>query len=142
MARYVIDAPTLLHLVDAGIRVDPGHQLVAPNSIRSEALELLLHDVRAGKRSEAAALNAHERMTGIKVRLLGDRVSRRTAWHLARQHDWHTLRDAEYLAITQLQADALVTVDPSLAATAGDAVTVAAIDDLLAPGQPSSAGSP
>jgi len=25
-------------------------------------------------------------------------------------------------------------VDPSLAATAGDAVTVAAIDDLLAPG--------
>ena len=70
MARYVIDAPTLLHLVDAGIHVDPGHQLVAPNSIRSEALELLLHDVRAGKRSEAAALTAHERMTGIKMRLL------------------------------------------------------------------------
>ena len=134
MARYVIDAPTLLHLVDAGLLVDPGHQLVAPNSIRSEALELLLRDVRAGKRTETAALQAHERMTEIKMRLLGDRVSRRTAWQLARQHDWNALRDAEYLAVTRLQADALVTVDPSLAATARDVVAVAAIDDLLAPG--------
>jgi len=134
MARYVIDAPTLLHLVDAGLHVDPGHQLVAPNSIRSQALELLLHDVRAGKRTEAAALEAHERMTGIKIRLLGDRVSRRTAWQIARQHDWDTLGDAEYLAVTRLQADALVTADPSLATAARDAVAVAAIDDLLAPG--------
>ncbi len=134
MARYVIDAPTLLHLVDAGLHVGPGHQLVAPNSIRSEALELLLHDVRAGKRTEAAALEVHERMTELKMRLLGDRVSRRTAWHLARQHDWDTLRDAEYLALTRLQADALVTVDRHLAAAARDAVAVAAIDDLLAPG--------
>jgi predicted nucleic acid-binding protein len=124
----------LLHLVDAELHVDPGHQLVAPNSIRSEALELLLHDVRAGKRTEAAALAAHERITEIKMRLLGDRVSRRTSWQLARQHDWDTLRDAEYPALTRLQADALVTVDPSLAATAQDAVAVAALDDLLATG--------
>jgi predicted nucleic acid-binding protein len=134
MARYVIDAPTLLHLVDTGLHVDPGHRLVAPNSIRSEALELLLRDVRAGKRTEAAALKAHERMTEIKLRLLGDRVSRRTAWQVARQHDWDTLRDAEYLAVTRLQADALVTVDPRLAVTARGTVAVAALDDLLAPG--------
>jgi predicted nucleic acid-binding protein len=134
MVRYVIDAPTLLHLADAGLRVAPGHQLVAPNSVRSEALELLLHDVRAGKRTEAAALEAHERMTEIKIRLLGDRVSRRTAWKVARQHDWDTLRDAEYLAITRLQADALVTVNPRLAAVAQDTVTVASIDDLLTTG--------
>jgi predicted nucleic acid-binding protein len=134
MARYVIDAPTLLYLADAGLHIDPGHQLVAPNSIRSEALELLLRDVNAGKRAETAALKAHERMTEIKMRLLGDRVSRRTAWQLARQHDWDTLRDAEYLAVTRLQADALVTVDPSLAAIAQDVVAVASIDALLAPG--------
>jgi predicted nucleic acid-binding protein len=134
VARYVIDAPTLLHLVDAGLHVHPGHQLVAPNSIRSEALELLLGDVRAGKRTEAAALEAHERMTGIKMRLLGDRVSRRTAWQVAREHGWSTLRDAEYLAVTRLQADALITVDRSLAAAARDVVEIAAIDDLLGPG--------
>jgi len=134
MTRYVIDAPTLIHLVDAGLRVDPGHQLVAPNSIRSEALELLLRDVRAGNRTEASALQAHERMTEIKLRLLGDRVSRRTAWQVARQHDWDTLRDAEYLALTRLQADALITVDQRLAAAARDSVAISVIDDLLAPG--------
>jgi predicted nucleic acid-binding protein len=133
MARYVIDAPTLVHIVDAGLQVDPGHQLVAPSSIRSEALELLLRDVRAGERTEKAALAAHERMTEIKIRLLGDRVSRKTAWRVAREHDWDTLRDAEYLAVTRLQADALVTVDPELAAVARDVVPLAAVDDLLAP---------
>ena len=134
MARYVIDAPTLLRLIDAGLHVHPSHQLVAPSSIRSEALELLLADVRAGKRTDAAALEAHERMTGLKMRLLSDRVSRRTAWQVARERDWSTLRDAEYLAVTRLQADALVTVDPSLAAAAREVVAVAAIDDLLCAG--------
>jgi predicted nucleic acid-binding protein len=132
VARYVIDAPTLLYLVDAELHVHPDHQLVAPNSIRLAALELLLRDVRAGRRTEAAALEVHEQITEIKMRLLGDRVSRRTAWQLARQHDWDTLRDAEYFAVTRLQADALVTVDPRLAATARDIVAVAAIDDLVA----------
>jgi hypothetical protein len=55
----------------------------------------------------------------MKMRLLGDRVSRRTAWQIARQHDWDTLQDAEYLAVTRLQADALGMVDPRLAAAAG-----------------------
>jgi len=134
MTRYVIDAPTLLHIADAELQIDPGHQLVAPNSIRSEALEVLLGEVRSGKRTEPAALRAHERMTEIRMRLLGDRVSRRRAWQIARQHDWHTLRDAEYLAVTDLQADALITVDPRLAAVARNVVAVAAIGDLLAPG--------
>ena len=133
MARYVIDAPTLLHLVDAGLQVHPSHRLVAPNSIRSEALELLLGDVRAGKRTEASALEAHERMTAIKMRLLGDRVSRRTAWDLAREYDWPTVRDAEYLAVGKLQADALVTVDEGLAATAEGIIPVAPLEVLLAP---------
>ena len=132
MARYVIDAATLLHLVDAELHLDPGHQLVAPGSIRTEALELLLHEVQAGTRTEAAALAAHERLTGTKMRLLSDRVSRRTAWRIARQHDWATLRDAEYLAVTRLQADALITIDPRLAALAGDMVAVGTVNDLLA----------
>lgn len=55
MARYVIDAHTLLHLVDSDQFIDSSHQLVAPNSIRSEALQLLLRDVRAGERDEKAA---------------------------------------------------------------------------------------
>lgn len=134
MARYVIDALTLLYLIDNELHADPNHQLVAPNSIRSEALELLLRDVRSGKRLESAALNAHERITELKMRLLGDRVSRGTAWRLARKHDWDTLRAAEYLAITKLQADALVTVDPGLAALARGVVPVAPVESLLTAG--------
>ncbi|MGV9408361.1 hypothetical protein ACWDOP_00485 [Nocardia sp. NPDC003693] len=134
MARYVIDAVTLLHLVDTEAQVDPSHQLVAPNSIRSEVMQLLLREVRAGLRDEDAALVAHERITELKMRLLGDRVSRRTAWKLARQHDWDTLGPAEYLAITRLQADALVTVDAEFAALAAQSVPVAGLQELLARG--------
>jgi len=131
MARYVIDAPTLLHLLDNALAVDPRHQLVAPNIIRSEALQLLLLDVRRGERTERAALEVHERITELKMRLLGDRVSRVTAWRIARKEDWDTLRDAEYLAVTRLQADALVTVDPVLAAKAETVVPVAPLHALL-----------
>ena len=134
MARYVIDAPTLLQLVDGDRRVDPGHQLVAPNSIRSEALQLLLRDVRRGKRTDRAALEVHERITELKMRLLGDRASRGLAWRIAREHDWDTLRDAEYLAVARLQADALVTVDPDLAAKADPVVPVAPLESLFTAG--------
>ena len=131
MARYVIDAPTLLHLLDRELTVDAGHQLVAPGSIRSEALLLLLRDVRRGDRTEKDALRTHERVTELKMRLLGDRASRGTAWRIAREQDWDTLRDAEYLAVTRLQADALVTVDPVLAAKAADIVPLAPLEALL-----------
>lgn len=132
MARYVIDAPTLVHLVDRAARLDPGVRLVAPGSIRSEALGLLLRDVAAGRRTEDGALSAHERLTGVKIRLLGDRVSRATAWRIARERGWVTLRDAEYIAITRLQADALVSIDPDLLAAADGAVPVAPLESLLA----------
>ena len=130
MARYVIDARTLLHVVDNDVDIDPGHRLVAPNLIRSQALDLLLHDVRNGTLTEEAALRLHERSTELKMRLLGDRVSRRTAWKIAREHGWDTTFDAEYLAVCQLQADALITIDPSLAAKAEAIVPIAPVEML------------
>ena len=132
MARYVIDAPTLLHLVTNGVKVSLSHQLVAPNLIRSQALSLLFSRVRDGELIEDVALQHHERITELKMRLLGDRVSRRTAWKIAREHGWKTTYDAEYLAITKLQADALVTIDPGLARKAKDVVPVAPISALAA----------
>ena len=131
MTRFGIDAATLVHLVDHGLAVHPSHQLVAPSRIRSEALELLLLSVRTGEREERAALELHERMTAVKIRALGDRVSRGTAWRLAREHGWETLRDAEHLAVVRLQADALVTVDPRLAALASGLVPLAPVEALL-----------
>jgi predicted nucleic acid-binding protein len=130
MARYAIDAPTLLHLVDDGVSIHPSHQLVAPNSIRSEALQLLLREVSDGRRSDAAALGCHERITELKMRLLGDRVSRRTAWRIARDRQWQTLRDAEYLAVATLQADALVSVDEAMLSKAENLVRIASVSEL------------
>ena len=79
MTRFAIDPPSFVRLARSGLRPHPSHQLVAPNSLRSRALELLLTEVRAGDLDERGALELHERLTVLKVRLLGDRVSRRTA---------------------------------------------------------------
>lgn len=66
------------------------------------------------------------------MRLLGDRVSRRTAWKLAREHQCDSLQDAEYLAVTRLQADALITVDPAMTQKARGIAELADIGALTA----------
>ena len=130
MARYVVDPRALLRIASTGIRIDPEHQLVAPNTVRSESLSLLYDQVRRGELTEDEALRVHERLTEVKMRLLGDRVSRRTAWRLAREHRWDAIGDAEYLALTLLQADALIAMDESLARRANGIVTLASLDAL------------
>ncbi len=65
------------------------------------------------------------------MRLLGDRVSRRTAWVMALEHGWSSIEYAEYLAVAQLQADALITLGPTLASMATGIVPLAGIDDLF-----------
>lgn len=132
MTRFVIDATTLVHLVTEGLRISPSHQIVAPSTIRSQALSLLFEAVSRGDLSEAAALRQHEGITELKMRMLGDRVSRRTAWNIARQQGWATTFDAEYLAVTRLQADALVTVEPTLAEKAKGVVPMAPLEALSA----------
>ena len=128
--RYAIDAPTLLRIVAARVPIPDDVQLVAPSGIRSQALGILLDRVRAGELTDAEARDLHTAMTELRIRVLGDRVSRWTAFRLAREHGWTTTIDAEYLAIAQLQADALVTVDPRLAALADGVVPVAGLDAL------------
>jgi hypothetical protein len=132
MKRFVIDPAALLHLANSGYQPDPDRQLVAPNSIRSSALDLLLQGVRNGEITETVAMDLHERMTELKIRLLGDRVSRRTAWKIAREQRWDSIGHAEYLAVTMLQADALVPLDPELAARSEGIVPLASISELLA----------
>jgi len=61
---------------------------------------------------------ARDRLTRIgrtPIRLLGDAVLRRRAWELADQLGWASTYNAEYVALTQLQADAFVTLDTKLA---------------------------
>jgi hypothetical protein len=44
---------------------------------------------------------------------------------------WPDTFVAEYIALTQLQADAFVCMDPAPVRAVGNTVTVASIDDLL-----------
>ena len=68
------------------------------NRIRTQALTLLLDEVRRGALTENLALQGHEQLTALKMRLLGDRVSRRTAWKVARKQGWERRNEAECLA--------------------------------------------
>jgi predicted nucleic acid-binding protein len=130
MTRFVIDAPALLHLVGERVPVAAGHQLVAPQLLRSQALALLFDEVRRGELTEAQALDRHDEMTRMKVRLLGDRVSRRVAWEIARDHGLDSTAEAEYLAVTRLQADLFVSVDPVARKRAEGVVPVGRPDQL------------
>lgn len=131
MTRFAIGPDTLVRLAEGKAEVDPRHQLVAPNSVRSRGLDLLLGEVRAGRRSAADALRIHEAMTEMKIRVLGDRVSRRAAWDLALERGASVL-DAEYVAVAKLQADVLVSTDPALVALATGVVPVAKFTELFA----------
>ena len=120
-------------LARGGRQLHQAHQLVAPNSLRSRALGLLLAEVRSGELDERSALAVHERLTEIKVRLLGDRISRRVAWDLALENGWSDLTDAEYIAVTSLQADALVAENRVLALKATGLVPLVDIEQLYLP---------
>jgi predicted nucleic acid-binding protein len=126
VTRFGIDAPTLLHLVADGVPVAPGHQLVAPQLLRSQALGLLFDAVRRGELAEGGAVDRLEAMTQVKVRLLGDRV----AWQIARELGLLSTADAEYLAVTRLQADLFVSVDPEARARAEGVVPLGTVDQL------------
>lgn len=68
MTRYVIDAPTLLHLVTNDVEVNAQHQLVAPSVLLSQALSLLFQAMRRDEITERLALQHHDRMTEMKMR--------------------------------------------------------------------------
>jgi predicted nucleic acid-binding protein len=130
MARFVVDCGVVLRLVSEEVDVAPGHELLAPTLLRSQTLSALHEAVHNG---ELSADVAHERLQNvgaISIRLLGDAVLRRRAWEIAEQLGWAETYDAEYLALTQLQADAFVTLDAELARQAEGVVPLAAIDAL------------
>ncbi len=66
----------------------------------------------------------------MPIRLLGDAVLRRRAWDLAEQLGWADTYDAEYVALTQLQADAFVTLYAEVARSVEGIVETASIDAL------------
>jgi predicted nucleic acid-binding protein len=130
VTRFVIDCETLLRIAAGEIEVAPEHRLVAPTLVRSQALSALYEAARRGEISAATGLERVRRINSLKVRFLGDKVLQRQAWKVADQLGWETTYDAEYVALTRLQADAFVTSDADLARAVSGLVETGSVDAL------------
>jgi predicted nucleic acid-binding protein len=130
MTRFVVDAGAVLHLASAGIEPSDEHELLAPTLLRSQTLSALHEAVQQGEISADVAREQLARIQRMPIRLLGDAVLRRRAWEVADRLGWASTYDAEYVALTQLQADAFITLDAELARSVEGMVETASIDAL------------
>jgi predicted nucleic acid-binding protein len=130
MTRFVVDRGVVLRLASDGIDVRVEHELLAPTLLRSQTLSTLHEAVQGGEIQPDVALDQLTRIRAMPIRLLGDAVLRRRAWDLAEQLGWAETHDAEYVALTQPQADAFVTLDAELARRVEEIVPTATIEAL------------
>lgn len=130
MTRFVIGPDVALRLTGERAVVRDGHQLLAPTLLRSQVLATLYRAVRRGELTSLEAEQQLDRVRGLRLRLLGDRVLQKVAWQVADQMGWADTYDAEYVALTRLQADAFVTLDQRLADAVRDLVLVAPVEAL------------
>ena len=130
MTKFVVDASAVLHLVAAEVEVSGEHELLAPTLLRSQVLSALHEAVQRGDIPADVARERLARIGKMPIRLLGDGVLRRRAWEVADKLGWAATYNAEYVALTQLQADALITMDEELARSVERFVPTASIDAL------------
>ncbi len=130
MTKYVIGPDVAIQLAHDEAVIRDEHQILAPALLRSQLLSLLYQAVHRGELTKKDAERRLSYVRGLRIRLLGDRVLQNVAWKVADQLGWPDTFDAEYVALTQLQADALITLDRQLAHAVKDLVTVAPIEAL------------
>src|SRR5690606_2715689 len=109
---------------------NPDHELLAPTLLRSQVLSALHEAVHRGEIERSVARARLDRVGRMPIRLLGDAVLRRRAWELADRLGWASTYTAEYVALTQLQADAFVPLDAELARSVEGVVPTASVDAL------------
>ena len=136
MTRFVIGPDVALHLAQLQAVLPAKHQLLASTLIRSQVLAELYVRVQRDELDRKTAERQLDHLRAPRLRLLGDRVLQGRAWEIAAQLGWPDTFVAEYIALTQLQADAFVCMDPELAHAVSGIVTVASIDDLMTSAQP------
>jgi predicted nucleic acid-binding protein len=130
MTRYVIGPDVAIRLAGDEAVVPDGHHILAPALLRSQMLSLLYQAVRRGEMTKEDAERRLFYVRGMRIRLLEDHELQVVAWKVAGQLGWPDTFDAEYVALTQLQADALITLDRQLAGAVKDLVTVAPLEAL------------
>jgi predicted nucleic acid-binding protein len=131
MTRFVVDTGVVLRLAAEGLEAGRGHRLLAPTLLRSQVLSTVHEAVHRGELTAEEGRDRLARVGSMPIRLLGDGVLRRRAWDIAERLGWPSTYAAEYLALTQLQGDAFVTLDDELARAAAEIVPLASFDALL-----------
>ena len=130
MTKYVIGPDMALRLAHDEAVIPDEHQLLAPTLLRSQMLSLLYQAVRQGEMTKKDADRQLNYVRALRIRLLGDRVLQNVAWKIADQLGWPDTLDAEYVALTTLQADAFITLDSELAHAVKGIVMIAPIEAL------------
>ena len=131
MTGYVIGPDVAVRLAGENAVMRGEHQLLAPALFHTQVLSLLYQAVRRGEMTRKEAERQLEYVRGLRMRLLGDprpaecRLEGRPACSA-----WADTFDAEYVAVTQLHADALITLDRQLAHAVKELVTVEPIEAL------------
>ena len=130
MTRYVIGPDVAIQLAGDEAVVPDGHHMLAPALLRSQMLSLLYQAVHRGEMTKEDAERRLFYVQGMRIRLHQDYLLQSAAWQVADQLGWPDTFDAEYVALTQLHADVLVTLDRHLAAAVKDLLTVAPVEAL------------
>jgi len=130
MTRYVIGPDVAIRLAQDQAVIRGEHQILAPVLLRSQVLSLLYQAVRRGELTRRDAEAQLSYVHGLRIRVADDLVLHNVAWKAAGLLGWPDTLDAEYVALTQLQADALITLDRRLAGAVRDLVTVAPVEAL------------
>jgi len=130
MTKYVIGPDVAIRLARDEAVIRDEHQILAPTLLRSQMLSLLYQAVDRGEMAKKDAERRLNYVRRLRIRLLGDRVLQNAAWKVADQLGWRDTFDAEYVALTQLHANALITLDQKLAHAVKDLVAVAPIEAL------------
>jgi len=131
MTKFVITPDVALKMARENRVILAKHKLLAPALFRSQVLSLCFCAAGADALNEKEALRQLNFIRKLPIRMLGDRSLQDNAWKIAAQLGHANTLDAEYLALTKLQADALITLDKNLARSAKGIVRVAPFDALF-----------
>ncbi len=128
----VVDASVAVYgaTAEAGLRMLPGHELVAPPLMWSEARSVLHEAVWRGELAKADADSALRWLDAGPIRSRNLRQLGARAWRLADTLGWAKTYDAEYLALAQLLECRLVTLDAALRRGAARLDLVVGLNDL------------
>jgi predicted nucleic acid-binding protein len=130
--RLVVDANVIIQLGLAGGSLGPltGHELVAPPLLASEFTSSLSELAYRGDVPIEAAQRVMTTLATVPIRYERPAGLYERAWDLARQLGWAKTYEAEYVALAELTATPLVTLDARLRRGAGHLVEIPLLTDL------------